>query len=48
LYGDFAVLKVGPGAGSPEVQCAGLFDEFWKLPKTIAAPEPGVPVPNSR
>jgi len=31
LYGDFAVLKVSPEAGPPEVQCAGLFDEQWKL-----------------
>ena len=38
LYGDFAVLKVNPGEGPPEVQCAGLFDEFWKLPKTIPSP----------
>jgi len=38
LYGDFAMLKVNQGEGSPEVPCAGLFDEFWKLPKTIPSP----------
>ena len=36
LYGDFAVLKVKDGA-TPEVQVAGLFDEFWKLPKSMPA-----------
>jgi hypothetical protein len=39
LYGDFAVLKVKEGA-APEVQSAGLFDEFWKLPKTIEPVQP--------
>jgi poly(3-hydroxybutyrate) depolymerase len=31
--GDFAVLKVKPGGGDPEVAYAGLFDESWQLPK---------------
>jgi len=35
LYGDFAVLKIQDGA--PEVECAGLFDETWKPPKSIEA-----------
>jgi len=43
LYGDFAVLKVKEGPA--DVQIAGLFDESWKLPKTIPTPEPGIPAP---
>lgn len=30
--GDFAVLKVKEGAGTPDVVEAGLFDESWRLP----------------
>jgi hypothetical protein len=31
--GDFAILKVQNGVDVPEVAKAGLFDEFWRLPK---------------
>ncbi len=31
--GDFAVLKIKDGADVPDVAYAGLFDEFWQLPK---------------
>jgi hypothetical protein len=50
LYGDFAILKIKDAAAPPEVQCAGLFDEFWKLPKTIPPPTPAevAPVSSSR
>jgi hypothetical protein len=33
LWGDFAIVKVKPGAFVPDVLTAGLFDENWQLPK---------------
>ena len=32
LWGDYAIVKVHPGADVPDMQIAGLFDENWKLP----------------
>jgi hypothetical protein len=32
-WGDYAIVKVKPGAAVPEVVTAGLFDENWRLPK---------------
>jgi hypothetical protein len=31
--GDFAVLIAGGGMDVPEIASAGMFDEFWQLPK---------------
>lgn len=45
LYGDFAVLKVVNKDAPMEVQCAGLFDESWKLPAAIPAIDPAIPAP---
>ena len=43
LWGDYAIVKVKPGAEVPEMLTAGLFDENWNLPKqswgTTAPPE---------
>jgi len=36
LYGDFAVLKVN-AEGAPQIECAGLFDEAWRLPAVLNA-----------
>src|SRR5260221_4806371 len=33
LWGDYAIVKVKPGAAVPDLLTAGLFDEHWKLPK---------------
>jgi hypothetical protein len=33
LWGDYAIVKVKPGAAVPEMLTAGLFDEKWQLPK---------------
>jgi hypothetical protein len=33
LWGDYAIVKVKPGAAVPELQVGGLFDENWQLPK---------------
>jgi len=33
--GDFAVLKVTPGSDVPDAAVAGLFDEFWQIPKEL-------------
>ncbi len=33
LWGDYAIVKVKPGAAVPEMLTAGLFDENWQLPK---------------
>jgi len=33
LWGDYAIVKVKPGAAVPEVLTAGLLDENWQLPK---------------
>jgi pimeloyl-ACP methyl ester carboxylesterase len=33
LWGDYAIVKVKPGAEVPDMLGAGLFDENWKLPK---------------
>jgi len=33
LWGDYAIVKVKPGAAVPEMLAAGLFDEHWQLPK---------------
>jgi len=33
LWGDYAIVKVKPGAAVPELLTAGLFDERWQLPK---------------
>jgi hypothetical protein len=33
LWGDYAIVKVKPGAAVPALLTAGLFDENWKLPK---------------
>jgi hypothetical protein len=32
-WGDYAIVKVKPGAEVPDMQIAGLFDETWRLPK---------------
>jgi pimeloyl-ACP methyl ester carboxylesterase len=31
MWGDYAVVKVKPGADMPDLQMGGLFDENWKL-----------------
>ena len=31
LWGDYAIVKVKPGAAVPDVLTAGLFDENWQL-----------------
>jgi hypothetical protein len=31
LWGDYAIVKVRPGAAVPEMLTAGLFDENWRL-----------------
>jgi hypothetical protein len=36
LYGDFAILKV-TAEGAPQIECAGLFDEAWRLPAVLNA-----------
>ena len=33
LWGDYAIVKVKPGAAIPHLITAGLFDENWRLPK---------------
>ncbi len=33
LWGDYAIVKVRPGAPLPEMQTAGLFNEEWQLAK---------------
>jgi pimeloyl-ACP methyl ester carboxylesterase len=33
LWGDYAIVKVKPGAPVPDLVTAGLFDEKWQLPK---------------
>jgi pimeloyl-ACP methyl ester carboxylesterase len=33
LWGDYAIVKVKPGAEVPDLLTAGLFDENWKLAK---------------
>ena len=33
LWGDYAIVKVKPGAAVPEMLTAGLFDEHWQLAK---------------
>ena len=33
LWGDYAVVKVKPGAPLPDLITAGLFDEHWQFPK---------------
>ncbi|MEY2407420.1 MAG: hypothetical protein QOF48_90 [Verrucomicrobiota bacterium] len=33
LWGDYAIVKVKPGAAVPDLVTAGLFDENWQLPK---------------
>jgi hypothetical protein len=36
LWGDYAIVKVKPGAAVPDVPdllTSGLFDENWQLPK---------------
>jgi hypothetical protein len=33
LWGDYAIVKVKPGAAVPEMLTAGLFDEHWQLVK---------------
>jgi hypothetical protein len=32
-WGDYAIVKVKPGAAVPDLVTAGLFDESWQLPK---------------
>jgi hypothetical protein len=32
-WGDYAIVKVKPGAAVPYMVTAGLFDENWQLPK---------------
>ncbi len=34
LWGDYAIVKVKPGAAVPEMLTAGLFDEHWQLAKS--------------
>jgi hypothetical protein len=38
LWGDYAIVKVKPGAEVPEMLMAGLFDENWNLPKQSGEP----------
>ena len=38
LWGDYAIVKVKPGAPVPELVTAGLFDESWRLPQAVSAP----------
>ena len=38
LWGDYAIVKVKPGADVPEMLIAGLFDENWNLPKQTGEP----------
>jgi hypothetical protein len=33
LWGDYAIVKVKPGAPVPDLVTAGLFNENWQLPK---------------
>ena len=33
LWGDYAIVKVKPGAAVPDLVTSGLFDEHWQLPK---------------
>ena len=33
LWGDYAIVKVKPGAAVPEMLTAGLLDEHWQLAK---------------
>jgi pimeloyl-ACP methyl ester carboxylesterase len=33
LWGDYAVVKVKPGAEVPDLQIGGLFDENWRIAK---------------
>jgi len=33
LWGDYAIVKVKPGAAVPDLVTGGLFDEHWQLPK---------------
>jgi hypothetical protein len=33
LWGDYAVVKVNPGAEVGDMQTAGLFDNAWRIPK---------------
>jgi len=33
LWGDYAIVKVKPGAAVPDLVTGGLFDENWQLPK---------------
>jgi len=33
LWGEYAVVKLKPGAAVPDLPTAGLFDENWQLPK---------------
>ncbi len=33
LWGDYAIVKVKPGAAVPDLLTGGLFDENWQLPK---------------
>jgi len=33
LWGDYAIVKVKPGAAVPDLLIGGLFDENWQLPK---------------
>ncbi len=33
LWGDYAIVKVKPGAAVPDLVTAGLFDERWQLPE---------------
>jgi hypothetical protein len=30
-WGDYAIVKVNPGAAMPTPQTAGLFDEEWRF-----------------
>jgi pimeloyl-ACP methyl ester carboxylesterase len=38
LWGDYAIVKVKPGAEVPDMLIAGLFDENWNLPKQTGEP----------
>ncbi len=33
LWGDYAIVKVKPGAAVPDLVTGGLFDENWQLPR---------------
>jgi len=33
MWGDYAIVKVKPGAAVPDLVTAGLFDENWQFPK---------------